>query len=104
MHNLILPNQIAKAAPTRERPGDIAVSYAEALEADLRKYIEGEVAFDNGSRAIYSTDSSNYRQVPIGVVIPKTVDDVVATVAAARRYGAPILARARRAHRACARR
>jgi len=93
MHNLILPNQIAKAAPTRERPGDIAVSYAEALEADLRKYIEGEVAFDNGSRAIYSTDSSNYRQVPIGVVIPKTVDDVVATVAAARRYGAPILAR-----------
>ena len=66
---------------------------AEALEADLRKHIEGEVAFDNGSRAIYSTDSSNYRQVPIGVVIPKTVDDVVATVAVARRYGAPILAR-----------
>jgi FAD/FMN-containing dehydrogenase len=93
MRNLILANQIAKAAPTRARPGDVAVSYAEALEADLRKCVEGEVCFDDGSRSMYSTDSSNYRQVPIGVVVPKTVDDVVATVNAARRFGAPILAR-----------
>lgn len=65
----------------------------EALEADLRAGIRGEVRFDDGSRALYSTDSSNYRQIPIGVVIPKDVDDVVETVAIARRYGAPILAR-----------
>ncbi len=66
---------------------------AEALAAALRARIEGEVRFDDGSRALYATDSSNYRQVPIGVVVPRTVDDVVATVEVARRFGAPILAR-----------
>src|SRR5207237_4380065 len=65
----------------------------EGLTAVLKKHIEGEVRFDNGARALYATDSSNYRHVPIGVVIPRTIDDVLATVEAARRYGAPILAR-----------
>lgn len=46
------------------------------LESDLRALIRGEVRFDAGSRALYATDSSNYRQVPVGVVIPKEVDDV----------------------------
>ncbi|HTS76390.1 MAG TPA: FAD-linked oxidase C-terminal domain-containing protein [Bryobacteraceae bacterium] len=66
---------------------------ARALAHDLKQRIEGEVRFDDGSRALYATDGSNYRQVPIGVVIPRTVDDVVATVAQCRHYGAPILAR-----------
>jgi FAD/FMN-containing dehydrogenase/Fe-S oxidoreductase len=66
---------------------------AERLSRQLKKTIEGEVRFDAGSRALYATDASNYRQVPIGVVIPKTVDDVLATVGLARQYGAPILAR-----------
>src|SRR5213078_5375133 len=66
---------------------------AEALASELRRHIRGEVRFDAGSRALYATDASNYRQVPIGVVIPRDVDDVVRTVAAARRHGAPILAR-----------
>lgn len=66
---------------------------AEALAAELREQIGGEVRFDTGSRALYATDSSNYRQVPIGVVIPKDVDDVIKTVAVCRRYGAPLLAR-----------
>src|SRR3546814_9207119 len=68
-------------------------SAAKALAAALRGRIAGEVRFDNGSRALYATDASNYRQVPIGVVIPKTVEDVVATVAACREHGAPILER-----------
>jgi FAD/FMN-containing dehydrogenase len=63
------------------------------LEADLRASVDGEVRFDAGSRALYATDGSNYRQVPIGVVIPRTTEDVIQTVAVARRYGAPILAR-----------
>jgi FAD/FMN-containing dehydrogenase len=67
--------------------------YAPELEAALRSRIRGEVRFDRGSRALYSTDASNYRQVPIGVVLPKDADDVVETVALARRFGAPILAR-----------
>src|SRR5205809_922276 len=66
---------------------------ARALEADLRRQVRGEVRFDPGSRALYSTDASNYRQVPIGVVLPRDVEDVVATVAACRAHGAPLLSR-----------
>src|SRR5207248_4533553 len=66
---------------------------AEDLAAELRKGVRGEVRFDAGSRALYATDASNYRQVPIGVVMPRDADDVVAAVALARKHGAPILAR-----------
>ncbi len=63
------------------------------LEAELKTHVEGEVRFDAGSRAAYSTDSSNYRQVPIGVVIPSSVEDAVRAVAVSRDFGAPILSR-----------
>src|SRR3954464_11012177 len=55
--------------------------------------VSGEVRFDRGSRALYATDYSIYRQVPIGVVVPKSTDDILKTVAACRRHGAPILSR-----------
>ncbi|HUP43950.1 MAG TPA: FAD-linked oxidase C-terminal domain-containing protein [Thermoanaerobaculia bacterium] len=76
----------------RDRLQDLNVDAA-ALAAALRREIAGEVRFDDGSRAMYATDASNYRQVPIGVVIPRSADDVIATVALARKFGAPILAR-----------
>src|SRR5688572_2339078 len=63
------------------------------LEADLRVAIAGEVRFDAGARAAYSADASNYRQVPIGVVLPRDTADVEAAVAVCRRHGAPILPR-----------
>ena len=63
------------------------------LEAELRKNVEGEVRFDAGSKAMYAVDASNYRQVPIGVVIPKSKEDVVATVTACHKFGAPVLSR-----------
>jgi len=66
---------------------------AVALESALRGHIRGEVRFDSGSRALYATDGSNYRQVPIGVVLPRDVNDVIATISLAREYGAPILCR-----------
>ncbi len=66
---------------------------AKALEADLRGAVRGEVRFDAGSRALYATDGSNYRQVPIGVVIPKDINDVIAVVGACRQHGAPLLSR-----------
>ena len=66
---------------------------AATLEAELRRVTGAEVRFDAGSRALYATDSSNYRQVPIGVVVPRNLDDVVATVAVCRRFGAPLLPR-----------
>lgn len=66
---------------------------ARALAAELAHEVKGEVRFDSGSRALYANDASVYRQVPIGVVIPESVDDVIATVAACRRHGAPIFGR-----------
>ena len=66
---------------------------ATALAAALKRGLQGEVRFDDGSRALYATDGSNYRQVPIGVVVPRDVDDAVAAVALAREFGAPILCR-----------
>src|SRR5437764_9551838 len=62
-----------------------------ALEADLRDAVGGEVRFDAGSRSVYAVTGSNFRQVPIGLVVPKTVDDVVATVAVCSQHGAPVL-------------
>jgi FAD/FMN-containing dehydrogenase len=63
------------------------------LEAQLRERVSGEVRFDDGSRALYATDASNYRQVPIGVVIPRSVEDVIATVAVCREHKAPVVSR-----------
>lgn len=59
----------------------------------MRRQISGEVRFDDGSRALYATDGSNYRQVPIGVVVPRDAEDVVQTIAFCRSYGAPVLPR-----------
>lgn len=67
--------------------------YANDLAKLLRETISGEVRFDHGSRAAYSTDGSNYRQIPIGLVVPKSIDDVINTVAACRKFDAPITSR-----------
>ncbi len=64
-----------------------------SLANELKNNIEGEVRFDDGSRALYATDASNYRQIPIGVVIPKTQDDIITTVALCRKHKAPLLSR-----------
>ncbi len=69
-------------------PGDAA-----ALAAELARRVEGGVGFDRGSRALYATDASNYRQPPIGVVWPRHGDDVRAAVETCRRFDAPILGR-----------
>ena len=66
---------------------------ARALAGDLAPALRGEVRFSAGSRALYATDGSVYRQVPIGVVVPKTVEDVVAAVEICRGHDAPIVAR-----------
>src|ERR687886_2987675 len=64
-----------------------------ALEAELRDEVRGEVRFDEGYRAIYSTDSSNYRQTPLGVVLPMDPEDVVGALAACRHHGVPVTPR-----------
>ena len=64
-----------------------------ALEADLKHSVDAEVRFDSGSRALYATDASNYRQVPVGVVLPRTREAVVKTLEICRRHGAPVTSR-----------
>jgi len=66
---------------------------AASLESALKAAIRGEVRFDAGSRALYATDASNYRQIPIGLVIPRDEADVIATVDICRQFNAPILSR-----------
>ena len=63
------------------------------LRAELEARISGEVRFDDVSRMLYATDASNYQIEPVGVVIPKTTEDVLATVELAFSHGVPVLAR-----------
>jgi FAD/FMN-containing dehydrogenase/Fe-S oxidoreductase len=63
------------------------------LESLLKATVRGDVSFDLGSRALYAADSSNYRQLPIGVVLPRDAADVEAALAACRKTGAAVLPR-----------
>jgi FAD/FMN-containing dehydrogenase/Fe-S oxidoreductase len=63
------------------------------LHEALRRNVRGDVKFDDGSRALYATDGSNYRQVPIGVVLPRDADDVLTAISVCREFGAPLLCR-----------
>ncbi|MDN5850202.1 MAG: FAD-binding oxidoreductase [Nitrococcus sp.] len=65
----------------------------DTLARDLGAALSGEVRFDAGARALYANDASNYRQPPIGVVIPQTIEDIIATHRICRAHGAPILSR-----------
>jgi FAD/FMN-containing dehydrogenase/Fe-S oxidoreductase len=76
-----------------ERSISSAAHDGAALEAALRDEVDGEVRFDPGSRGAYATDGSNYRQVPIGVVVPHSVEAGAAAVGVCARFGAPVLSR-----------
>ncbi len=81
----------ATAPSARERPR--REIDAVTLARDLARGVKGEVRFDRGSRALYATDGLNYRQPPIGIVIPRDIDDVEAAMAACRAHGAPVFGR-----------
>src|SRR5260221_13925876 len=63
------------------------------LDERLSKELQGEVLFDAFSRGRYSTDASHYQIEPLGVVIPRSADDVRAAMAIAREEGVPLLPR-----------
>ncbi|MFB6376070.1 MAG: FAD-binding oxidoreductase, partial [Bradymonadaceae bacterium] len=85
--------------PPEPEPEEVApadrqmVRRMESLCEHLEATIRGEVRLDSGSQAIYSTDGSNYRYVPLGVVLPKDTADIVETVNQARRADIPIVHR-----------
>src|SRR5437762_14291109 len=97
LHRPAAVRRIHHKAATTDHEAAEFVPYPErkaaALARALSRVIAGEVRFSAGDRALYATDGSNYRQVPIGVVIPKTVEDVIATMALCRDHGAPFLSR-----------
>src|SRR5579872_7057000 len=84
-----MQDKVADIAPAPNSSVADPLGLAEAL----RQHVRGDVRFDNQSRALYSTDGSNYRQVPIGVVLPRDADDVVAAIALCRQFSAPLLCR-----------
>src|SRR5689334_16444811 len=97
LHRSAAPPHAHRKASTSDREAAEFIDYPErksaALARALSRAIAGEVRFSPGDRALYSTDGSNYRQVPIGVVLPKSVEDVLSTIALCRDYRAPFLSR-----------
>jgi FAD/FMN-containing dehydrogenase/Fe-S oxidoreductase len=89
----IMSDQLTPLPPSSHAKLVDSFSPAFELESELKRTVRGEVRFDRGSRALYATDGSNYRQIPIGLVVPRDDQDVIATVAACRKYGAPVLPR-----------
>lgn len=79
-------------ASSHGKPVDTFLQAIE-LERALRLQVRGEVRFDRGSRAMYSTDGSNYRQIPIGIVVPLDAEDVKAAISICKAHGAPVLPR-----------
>lgn len=65
----------------------------DALRIELTERVAGEVRFDSGSRATYSTDASNYRAVPIGVVVPRTPEDAATAIGICSSHDVPVVSR-----------
>ena len=84
-----MQHRTSGSAPVPKSSQSDALGLAEAFRAQLR----GDVRFDSKSRALYATDGSNYRQVPIGVVLPRDADDVLAAISICREFNAPLLCR-----------
>jgi FAD/FMN-containing dehydrogenase/Fe-S oxidoreductase len=84
----------------RSRNGHVAAEFIAvpreriaALRKELERSIAGEVRFDVSDRALWSTDASNYRQAPYGVVLPKCKDDVITTIALCAKHDVPVAPR-----------
>ena len=88
-----MPDRFVELAQASKSSQVDAAGLEEALRAQIRGGSPGDIRFDAGARALYATDGSNYRQVPIGVVLPRNIDDVLATVSLSRQFGAPLLCR-----------
>ncbi|WP_040703126.1 FAD-binding oxidoreductase, partial [Nocardiopsis salina] len=78
---------MADTLNTTSRPGTAELQNA------LESRVQGTVSFDAGTRALYTSDASNYRRVPLAVVLPETVEDCVAAVRTCAEHGVPVVPR-----------
>lgn len=78
---------------TKNNPIPFDLNILLNLRSKLEAETTAEVRFDAATRAIYASEASNYRQLPIGIVIPKTITDIVTTVRLCMEAGIPILPR-----------
>jgi len=83
--------QLTAGAPVPQ--ADVSLVDVAALRGELDRHIEGEVRFDRISRSLYSTDASVYQIHPLGVVIPKSRQDLLHTVQICHRFGCPLTMR-----------
>ena len=81
------------SATTTQTPRGDTIAGDSSLARRLSREIRGEVLFDRASRGRYSTDASIYQVEPLGVIVPRTIDDVAAALAIAREVGIPVLPR-----------
>jgi FAD/FMN-containing dehydrogenase/Fe-S oxidoreductase len=88
-----MQDEIATSRPDSDPRSPALLARRDGLAADLRARVRGEVQFGAGDRALYATDSSNYRQLPIGVVRPLDTDDLAETVLVCRDHDAPLTLR-----------
>jgi FAD/FMN-containing dehydrogenase/Fe-S oxidoreductase len=93
------PPKQFRTIPSKPAPG-LAVGMVGRQEIDvggvhaaLAQALSCEVRFDEAALAMYANDASNFHQVPIGVVIPETLDDVVTAHRVCSDFGAPVLNR-----------
>src|ERR1700722_6091043 len=63
------------------------------LAQRLRREISGEVLFGAADRGRYATDASIYQMAPVGVIVPRRIEDVMAALAICREEGVPVLPR-----------
>ena len=82
---------VAPPQPPTTARADLETSLV--LQAELKARINGEVRFDRTSRMLYSTDASNYQIEPVGVVIPRSLDDAMGAIELAASHGVPVLPR-----------
>lgn len=78
---------------TKNNPIPLDLNLLLNLRSQLEAQTSAEVRFDAATRALYASEASNYRQLPIGIVVPRSVDDIVTTVRLCKEANIPILAR-----------
>jgi FAD/FMN-containing dehydrogenase/Fe-S oxidoreductase len=87
------PASTSTPSPARAAAPSSDPEQPPSLESALRSALSGEVEFGSGTCAVYATDSSNYRQVPIGVVFPRDEADVISTLTICAEFDVPVLGR-----------